>query len=69
MLSKIDLRPGYYQIRVKTGEISKIALKICYGHYEYSFLPFSLSNAPGVFMEYMNNIFSPLLGSVCCGVL
>lgn len=59
--SKIDMRSGYHQIRVNTKDISKIALRTRYGHYEYWVMPFGISNAPEVFMEYMNRICHPYL--------
>lgn len=51
---KIDLKFSYHQIHVKAGDISKTTFRTRYGHYEYSVMPFGVSNAPGVFMEYMN---------------
>jgi len=46
---------------VKAEDISKTAFRTRYGHYEYSLMPFGVSNVLGVFMEYMNRIFHPFL--------
>ena len=46
---------------MKEEDISKTAFRTRYGHYGYSVIPFGVTNAPGVFMEYMNRIFHPFL--------
>jgi len=57
MFSKIDLRLGYHHIKVKDEDMQKTAFRTRYGHYEYTVMPFGVTNAPGVFMEYVNRIF------------
>lgn len=54
---QIDLRSGYHQIRLKLEDVPKTTFKMRYGYYKYSVILFGVSNAPGMFMEYMSITF------------
>lgn len=59
MFSNFELKLGYHQIWVRSGDIPKTVCMTRYGLYEYSVMHIGLSNTPKVFMEYMNKIYHP----------
>ena len=59
--SKIDLHIGYHQLRVREAEIPKTGFRMRYGPFEFTVMPFRLTNAPTTFMDLMHRVFQPYL--------
>ena len=57
---KIDLHTGYHQLRVREVDIPKIAFRTWYGHFEFTVMPFKLTNASATFMDLVHRVSNPI---------
>ena len=67
--TKLDLREGYYHLRIAEGDEWKTAFRTRYGHFEYQVMPFGLTNAPGSFQHFINDTLREFLDVFCTAYL
>ena len=66
VFSKLDLSQGYHQVQVKPEDAYKTGFSTPFGHFEFTVMPFGLSNAPATFQRMMNATLGPYLSKFCC---
>ena len=67
--TKLDLRDGYYHLRIAEGEEWKTAFQTRYGHFKYQVMPFGLTNAPCSFQHFINDTIRDILNVFCTAFL
>ena len=68
VFSKLDLRQGYYQLKILKKDVPKTVFNSRYRHFEFALMPFGLTNAPAVFMDLMHRVFKPYLDQFVGGI-
>ncbi|XP_019260251.1 PREDICTED: uncharacterized protein LOC109238268 [Nicotiana attenuata] len=63
VFSKIYLRSGYHQLKIRASDVLKTAFRTCYGHCKFLVMSFGKTNSPTTFMHLVNNVFQPYLDS------